>query len=223
VLLFGGASINLGRADAAALARPVVAHIRAGLVPASVAPPTISGVPAVGQTLTATAGSWSNGPSALGYQWQRCGAAGTACSDIAGATGQTYVLGAGDGGSTIRVAVTAKNRDGAATVVSAATAVVVSAGPAPSNVSPPSILGTAAPGQTLSAVTGSWTNAPLGFAYQWQRCDSRGSSCVDISGATSSSYTVASADTGSTIRVAVTATNAGGSATALSTQTTVVA
>jgi hypothetical protein len=40
--------------------------------------------------------------------------------------------------------------------------------------------------------------------YQWLRCDASGGSCVPIAGATSSSYTLTSADAGHTIKVAVT-------------------
>src|SRR4029453_9815138 len=59
---------------------------------------------------------------------------------------------------------------------------------------------------------------------QWRRCDISGGSCGDIAGATAQTYTVVSADLGSTGRVTVTATNRGGSAGAAPLQTpTVVA
>src|SRR5439155_10446484 len=78
-------------------------------------------------------------------------------------------------------------------------------------------------GQTLTASPGTWTGAqPITFAYQWQRCSSSGSACAAISGATSPSYAVTSADVGATVRVVVTATNSVGSATASSTPTAVV-
>lgn len=48
-------------------------------------------------------------------------------------------------------------------------------------------------------------------------------SCNDITGATSSTYKITSTDVGTTLRVAVTASNAAGSATATSTQTSPVA
>jgi hypothetical protein len=53
-------------------------------------------------------------------------------------------------------------------------------------------------------------------AYQWRRCDASGASCAATSGATSSGYTLASGEVGATVQVAVTAANAGGSATATS-------
>jgi hypothetical protein len=77
-------------------------------------------------------------------------------------------------------------------------------------------------GQTLSAGTGSWTGNPTSFSFQWQRCDAGGANCVDIPGATSGTYAPVGADVGSTIRVAVTARNSVGEATAFSAPTAVV-
>jgi hypothetical protein len=60
------------------------------------------------------------------------------------------------------------------------------------------------------------------YAYRWQRCDTTGAGCLAITGATSPSYTVASTEAGSTLRVQVTATNSAGSGSATSQQTAVV-
>ncbi|MGZ7022840.1 MAG: hypothetical protein ACXVJ3_16520, partial [Ilumatobacteraceae bacterium] len=57
---------------------------------------------------------------------------------------------------------------------------------------------------------------------QWRDCDSSGASCVNISGATSSSYSLAAGDVGHTIVAVVTASNAAGSASAGSAATGVV-
>jgi hypothetical protein len=57
---------------------------------------------------------------------------------------------------------------------------------------------------------------------QYQRCASDGSGCADIPGATSASYTLTSADVGSTLRVGVTGANAAGSVTVYSSVTAVV-
>jgi hypothetical protein len=94
---------------------------------------------------------------------------------------------------------------------------------APANTTVPSIGGTTTEGHTLSTSNGSWTGNPTSYSYQWRRCDSGGSSCSDISGATSSSYVLATEDVGQTLRVVVTATNAGGSGTANSAATDVIA
>ncbi len=94
--------------------------------------------------------------------------------------------------------------------------------PAPVSTAEPAITGTPHAGQTLGSDTGSWDNAPFTATYQWQDCDAGGASCAAIAGATTGTYVVTSADSGHTIRVAVTASNGGGSAVATSAQTAVV-
>jgi RHS repeat-associated protein len=92
----------------------------------------------------------------------------------------------------------------------------------PSNTSPPTISGTAWTGKKLTAGAGLWAGTkPLAYTYQWQTCNSSGASCSNISGATSSSYTVAHGDIGGTLRVIVTATNLLGSASSTSEATAV--
>ncbi len=190
--------------------------------PVNTALPAISGTARDGQTLSASSGSWAGTePISYAYQWQRCNSAGEGCSNISGATGSTYVLGHGDVGSTLRVTVTASNPGGSASSTSAASAVVAAL--APSNTALPVISGTARYGQTLTASTGEWVGTPpLEYAYQWESCGSLGEGCLDISGATSSSYTLGSGEVGDTLRVVVTATNSVGSASALSEATAVV-
>jgi hypothetical protein len=94
---------------------------------------------------------------------------------------------------------------------------------APVNTTAPSVSGTAQVGQTLTASPGSWTSDTTpAYAYQWQRCNAQGASCAAIGGATAQTYTVQSADNGSTLRVTVTATNTTGSSSATSNQTAAV-
>ena len=93
---------------------------------------------------------------------------------------------------------------------------------APANTAPPTISGTAQQGETLSATTGTWTGDPTSYAFAWSRCDAAGASCAAISGASASTYNVAAADVGHTIKVTVTAANADGSAQATSGPTAVV-
>ncbi|MBV9214511.1 MAG: hypothetical protein JOZ25_12800 [Actinobacteria bacterium] len=193
------------------------------LAPTNTALPTISGTTRDGQTLTASNGTWSGvGPFTYAYQWERCDSTGANCSNVSGATSSTYVLGAGDVGSTMRVVVTATNAGGSTPATSAQTA-KVAANP-PVNTVAPTISGTPKDGQTLTAANGTWTGtAPITYTYQWERCDSTGANCSNVSGATSSTYTLGSSDVGSTIRVVVTGTNSAGSANGTSAQTSVVA
>ena len=81
----------------------------------------------------------------------------------------------------------------------------------PANTTAPVVTGTPQDGQTLSASSGGWSGGPASYAYQWQRCDSTGAACADISGATAASYAAETADVDNTLRVMVTATNSGGS------------
>jgi hypothetical protein len=69
------------------------------------------------------------------------------------------------------------------------------------------ISGTAAVGQTLTASSGTWTNSPTSYAYRWYYCDSNGSACTAIQGATAATYTPVSWDVGGRDMVKVTATN----------------
>jgi hypothetical protein len=76
-------------------------------------PPTISGTPVVGQTLTEGHGSWSNTPTSYAYVWGRCDNAGSNCAAIPGAIAQTHTLTMADIGHTLRVQETASNASGA--------------------------------------------------------------------------------------------------------------
>ena len=93
---------------------------------------------------------------------------------------------------------------------------------APVNTALPVVSGTAEEGETLSASTGTWTESPTSYAYQWEDCNASGASCSAISGATGSTRVVAASDVGHTLRVVVKATNAGGSGEAVSAATATV-
>ena len=83
----------------------------------------------------------------------------------------------------------------------------IDGGNLPSNSVAPAISGTAQEGQTVTCSTGTWSGSPT-YTYQWYR----GASA--IGSATSSSYTLVTADVGQNIKCVVTATNFVGSATA---------
>jgi len=87
---------------------------------------------------------------------------------------------------------------------------------APMTVKAPTLSGTARSGFQLTASAGTWSGtAPLTLAYSWERCDRTGATCVPT-GVAKSSYSLATADVGSVLRVVVTATNAAGAASATS-------
>src|SRR2546427_203694 len=85
---------------------------------------------------------------------------------------------------------------------------------APANTTPPSISGTPTVGQPLTADPGSWSGNPTSFVYQWQRCDGDVVVCSNVVGATGKTHGLSVADLGYRLRVAVTAQNAKGSASA---------
>jgi hypothetical protein len=94
---------------------------------------------------------------------------------------------------------------------------------APSNVSPPTIDGNAQEGQTLTANAGTWRGTqPISYSARWLRCDVGGGNCAFVSSPKQSTYRLGADDVGHTIRVAVTASNADGQATARSRPTATV-
>ena len=112
-----------GEATATSAATRVITA--AGARPVSTSPPTITGTPTVGQTLTASLGTWSGRqPITFSIQWQRCNTVGGSCATINGATAATYVLTAADLDHTLRVRVTARNSAGSNARTSVPTAVI---------------------------------------------------------------------------------------------------
>jgi hypothetical protein len=215
------------------------ATARTSEMPSPRQPPTITGTPQEGNTLTANNGQWlyldgrgCGSECVYTYQWERCGSAG--CPQIAGATNRTYTLTAADVGFRIRVANTNTKYDCDATnkncryvssgQYSSMTAVVTPKAVArPTATTPPTITGLASEREVLSVDDGGWTGpTPITTARQWTRCDVAGNDCSHISGATAPTYTVTADDVGHTLRVTATATNAGGSTSSTSAPTAVV-
>jgi hypothetical protein len=204
--------------------------------PRAAGAPTVTGTGRMGQTLTATSGSWTGtAPITFAYRWLRCGASGgspngSGCTAIPGATGAAYRLTRTDVGTRLRVRVSASNRGGTATAVSGPTATIqAQAAPAaPRNVREPLLTGTPIEGQTLTTSLGDWAGAqPITYAYQWVRCGADGgradgSNCAVIPGATTLKYVLAAGDIGKRIRSRIIARNAGGQQTAASNATAAV-
>ena len=194
--------------------------------PTNTVAPGVTGTAQEGKVLTTSTGTWTGtgGTITYGFQWQRCNPDSTACADIIGATSQTYTIGSADVSNTLRSNVSATDSTGTATQASATTAKVTStASLAPVNSAPPTITGTPASGQTLTAGNGTWTGAtPLTYTYAWLLCDASGAACQPIPAATSPTYGLTTASIGKTLRLQVTASNTSGSALSASVPTAVI-
>ncbi len=176
--------------------------------------PTISGTAAVGQTLTASTSDIADANGienvSFGYQWTRF--ENDADSDIAGATGSTYTIVTADEGKTLNVRVSFTDDAGnSESRVSTATQAVAAASNQTAT-GAPTISGTPERTHTLTARTSAITD-PDGltnatFAYQWLR--DADTDPVDISGATSSTYTLVADDVGNKISVRVSFTDDAG-------------
>ncbi|WP_169923872.1 nidogen-like domain-containing protein [Propionicimonas paludicola] len=154
-------------------------------------PPTITGTPIVGATLTGHASTWSPTPDSLSYQWKLDG------QPVS--TASSYKVPSKSEGKPITLTVTAQ-KTGLTTVTS-----TVSAGTVLrvfSSQPTPKLSGTVKVGSTLTAKPGTWSPAAT-LSYQWFR----GSSA--ISGATKSKYKVQLADVGQKLSARVTASKAG--------------
>ncbi|MET0931680.1 MAG: hypothetical protein ABWX74_19320 [Aeromicrobium sp.] len=160
--------------------------------PITGAVPTIQGTAKTGQVLTASPGAWSTGV-ALSYQWSRSGA------PIAGATGQTYRLVAGDVAQTITVTVTG-SRAGFASVSQTSAGTKVAKGTLAS--AKPKVTGKAKVGKTIKVSRGSWTSGTT-FTYSWY------ANGKAIKGAKKSSLKLTSAQKGKRITVKVTGSKSG--------------
>ncbi|MEA2199929.1 MAG: large repetitive protein [Solirubrobacteraceae bacterium] len=193
------------------------------LLPSNTALPSITGLLQDGGLLSAVTGSWAGtGPLSYTYQWQQCNASGASCANISEAAASTLKLLSGAVGSTVRVIVTATNSAGSVSATSPASGLVSAL--LPSNTVVPAISGLLKVGQILSASTGTWTGtAPITYKYQWQNCGLLGTSCSSIANAIASTLKLELAQVGLTLRVLVTATNAGGSVQAPSAVTGLIA
>ena len=180
-----------------------------GIPPSNTVAPVISGSSVIGSTLSSTTGTWVGDPViTYSYQWKRAGV------DIVGEINSTYVLVAADYNQAITCEVTATNAFGTASATSNS---ITGTATAPVNTVAPVISGTAVVGQTLSSTTGTWTGTPIPtYTYQWYRGISQ------ISGATSSTYTLVQADATFSVTCEVTATNIAGVANATSNALTII-
>ncbi|HEX4010693.1 MAG TPA: hypothetical protein VHX62_11815 [Solirubrobacteraceae bacterium] len=196
--------------------------VQAQPLPQATILPTVSGTPTRTFSLGATGGTWTNNPTALSYQWERCNTAGTGCASIPGATQVSYQLGAGDEGYRITVAVSATNSSGTNTASAVPSGVVGGLLPVDTHLPGLSTLGVqqSAP-VTVSGATWQATSDTT-YATQWERCNAGGTACAAIAGATAGAYTPAAADVGHTLVAVITATNVDGSVSSASPASDVV-
>lgn len=145
-------------------------------------------------TLTSTTGTWTGtGVITFAYQWKRDGVS------ISGATSSTYSLVADDDNKYITCVITATDDEGSKSRSSNALGPVLGI---PTALVNPVASGTPEVDEVLTTTDGTWQGLPeIVITYQWRR-DS-----VNISGATSNTYTLVSADLDALVDCQVTATN----------------
>jgi hypothetical protein len=173
----------------------------------------------VGNTLTGAGGSWNGtAPSFFAYLWMRCTANNdTNTCSTTGDTGLTHTIVAADKDHYLRLRITATGLvpPNPPARFSAATQKVLAAQgspPTPPGGSYPRILGPDNQsalqksydwGTQLHVDPGTWTPAAT-FTYQWLRCTNN--TCVQIPGATGSTYNTLPDDVDKGLRVEVTGT-----------------
>ncbi|HTZ62659.1 MAG TPA: Ig-like domain-containing protein [Solirubrobacteraceae bacterium] len=122
----GNYTVSLTVTDAAGnVTTQTLGTVNAQNAPQDLSAPTIltPGQVLVGTSIDATPGEWS-APSEAGsisysYQWQQCDSQGEDCQSIASAQSSSYSPNSQDVGDTLRVSVTASDRDGHQTALSA--------------------------------------------------------------------------------------------------------
>ncbi len=221
--LFGGGDLD----ELALYTRPLAAseiedHHEVGIDPPEPYDVSIDVDPDQAARLWAVVEGWtSSQPVTFAYQWQLCDASGENCEDASGESrDRVFEVPVLDDDMKVRVVARATIDS---TPEAVASEVVVVHPSAPVSDERPLVSGTARQGRllTVEGMTG-WDRPGLTVTYQWRRCEADGDDCDDIAGATGTSYGVTSADVGSTLRVAITGTNGGGSRTISSYATPVV-
>ena len=177
--------------------------------PYNTALPTItsgSGGLRIGIVQNVSTGTWTSFSAISGYtyQWQSSANA-TSWTNISSATSASYTPTFDVANLQIRASVTATSV-GASTVTTAS----IQGFLPPQATAIPTILDTSTVSSIITSTAGTWPSTTSGFVYQWQKSLDSGLTWADISAATNSTYTILSADLGSTIRLRVTlSTNTG--------------
>ena len=196
-------------------ATAAVAAAQTANTPATGAP-TISGTVQEGQTLTADTSGIADEDGldsvTFSYQWLADG------SETQDATDATYTPVVDDVGKAMSVTVSFTDDAGNEEELTSAATDAVAAKPNSQATGAPTIGGTAQVGETLSAETSGIADEDgldnAAFSYQWQADN------TDLPGATGSTYTVAGADEGKAVSVAVSFTDDAGNVETLTSAAT---
>lgn len=157
--------------------------------------PTVTGVPKVGEPLTALPGVWGPAPVTLAYQWLVDG------EPVEGASATTFTPAAEHAGKTVSVTVQGTKAGFNPASETSAPVGPVAAGTLTTTT--PVVSGTPRVGEPLTATTEPWGPAPVELSYQW---------LVDgepIDGATATSFAPDAAQLGGSVAVTVTGVKAG--------------
>ena len=181
---------------------------------------TITGTVRVGETLSADTSVIADedglSNAVYSYQWLAGGA------EISGANGSAYTLAGDDKGKAISVKVSFSDDAGNAETLTSEPTGAVEAKPNSPATGAPAVTGTAKVGEILTADTSGIADEDeldnTVFTYQWVSND--GNADTDIQDATASTYTLASADVGRTIKVRVSFTDDAGNDESLTSEPT---
>ena len=165
----------------------------------------------MGETLTADTSGLADedGLDNVSFSYQWVSNDGNADTDIQGATASTHTLVDADEGRTVKVWVSFTDDAGNDETLTSEPTAEVAARPNSPATGQPAISGTALVGETLTADTSGIADEDgmddTVFGYQWISND--GGADSEISGATGSTYTLASDDVGRSIKVRVSFTD----------------
>ena len=202
-----GVNLIVNRGKAGNLTGPQMAAALSGATPpppplsfpVNVSQPLIS---VAGLGVTCSPGSWTNSPTTFQYIWLRDDV------PISGATSDTYMLQMADGGTVLECEVKASNAAGSGEAASSNEINVPFFTPV--NIDAPVVSGNPTVAWRLECTTGSWSNIPTSYAYQWM------SDFAPIPNATGMAHILTDNDADTQVACQVTATNSQGSGSALS-------
>lgn len=171
------------------------------------APEVIAGssTPRVGESLTCLRGEWNGEPTpTFTYEWLRDGMTKVG-------VGAAYTIASEDRGQSLSCVVTATNDEAPQGVPAASNSVYIPGSPPEPPLGGPTISGEPTVGETLTCHEGSWTGEPAPtFTFQWLV------NGTAIPSATGKTFTVGTADRGSTLACRVTGKSSEGEASSLS-------